>query len=294
MNLTIHEYELSYFPNEEIIISKKGIMKINSPKLLKLLERLKKTKRTVIKKQILDNMLKRLDLDPHETFNYLENIAVVTKIEGDIYFENIIIAHDWHDATEIESVMISEIKSPFEIHKISRLLVTLSNKNRCFINIVCTQYNYAELKSLYFSIAAASPRSAICISYFSESHFCISQPYIPVVGNPCHFCNIDRAIDYENRRSSYSNWWKLLSFFKDRNTSMPRKKLTLLQRNFALGAVAKKINLHTQRRGENFRHQDSALMSMSIDLNNGLIREESIPHWLMCDCLGNTNENHTT
>ena len=146
------------------------------------------------------------------------------------------------------------------------------------------EYNYTKIKDLYFKLAALSPQSAISVAYFTGTNFCISQPYIHEIGNPCHFCTIDRLSSYESTTESKNAWSKLLSFCRLKELAIPSKKLTLLQKNLALGLLIQQIKLYTED-DSNLKYQDSALQSASIDLTNGSISEDSAPHWFLCRCL---------
>jgi McbB family protein len=193
---------------------------------------------------------------------------------------------------EFETMIGQELTCEYEIVEDLDSLVELSKGNSYFVEIICMQYDYAKLKELYFNLADSAPCSAISVAYLSGNIFRIGQPYIASIGNPCHFCLIDRQLNYEKCNKTQNSWSALLNYCIERNIALPSQNLNLLQRSLAIGAIAQKIKLHAEH-GRETRHQDNALSSMTIDLNNGSITEELCPHWHSCNCLRSKNEKYT-
>ncbi|KAB0509495.1 McbB family protein [Pseudomonas moorei] len=293
MQLIFSEFDIVSLPNESLIISINGASKTESKKLLNVLQELKKQKLPSIPKALFDKIVSAQKLPLKETYRFL-NFAIGLKNQpSEIYFKKVLIAHDWGNREEFEAIIDQEIKFDYEIVSDFESLIDRAQGNAFLIKIICMQYNYSKLKNLYFCLADSSPSSAISIGYLNGGTFRISQPYIPNIGNPCHFCLVERQLNYERINESRNSWSALLNFCVDQNITTPSPNLSLLQRNLALGTVIKKIKLHTEH-NQDFRYQDNSLASMSIDLNSGLITEELTTHWHSCTCLRSKYEKYST
>jgi len=293
MQLIFSEFDIISLPNESLIVSTNGASKTDSKKLLIVLQELKKQQSPRIPKALFDKIVSTQKLPIKETYTLL-NLAIGLRNQpSEIYFKKVLIAHDWSNPEEFKALIDQEVKFDHEIVNDLESLVDRARDNAFLIKIVCMQYNYSKLKNLYFCLADSSPNSAISIAYLSGDVFRISQPYIPNIGNACHFCLIERQLHYEKINESKNTWSALLNFCVDRNITIPAQNLSLLQRNLALGTLMKKIKLHTEH-NQGFRYQDNSLASMTINLNSGLITEELNPHWHSCTCLRSKHEKYST
>ncbi|MDR6608919.1 McbB family protein [Pseudomonas synxantha] len=293
MQLIFSEFDIISLPNESLIISTNGASKTDSKKLLTVLQELKKQQPPRIPKALFDKIVSAQKLPIKETYTFL-NLAIGLRNQpSEIYFKKVLIAHDWSNREEFKALIDQEVKFDHEIVNDLESLVDRARDNAFLIKIVCMQYNYSKLKNLYFCLADSSPNSAISIAYLSGDVFRISQPYIPNIGNACHFCLVERQLNYEKINESRNTWSALLNFCVDQNITIPAQNLSLLQRNLALGTLIKKIKLHTEH-NQGFRYQDNSLASMAIDLNSGLITEELNPHWHSCTCLRSKYEKYPT
>lgn len=240
MQLIFSEFDIVSLPNESLIISINGASKTESKKLLVVLQELKKQKLPSIPKALFDKIVSAQKLPLKETYTFL-NFAIGLKNQpSEIYFKKVLIAHDWGNREEFEAIIDQEVKFDYEIVSDFESLIDRAEGNAFLIKIICMQYNYSKLKNLYFCLADSSPSSAISIGYLSGDIFRISQPYIPNIGNPCHFCLVERQLNYERINESRNTWSALLSFCVDQNITTPAPNLSLLQRNLALGTVIKK------------------------------------------------------
>ncbi|NUT78563.1 McbB family protein [Pseudomonas sp. C1C7] len=291
MNLIYSDYDIVDLPNESLILSSHCISKVTSEKLISIMHKLKKHQAPIEETHLTDTLLK-LELPKTETIQFLQQ-AIGLKIQPeDIYFKKLLITHDWEDKNEIESVFSQELNCKYKISENLDTLLEDIGKQPCFICIICTQYDYARLKKTYFSLADANPYSAISVAYFNGNTFIVDQPYMASIGNPCHFCQIDRQLNHQKFSNSRNSWPALLKFCMERNTTLPIQKPGLLQRSLAIGLLVKKIKLHTEGSQE-FRYQDDALSSITVDLDSGFITEESNPHWHSCNCLRSKNEKYS-
>ncbi|NWA03850.1 McbB family protein [Pseudomonas gingeri] len=283
MNISIQNYEILNFPNEDLIVSERGISKISSLSLLNALKTIKNRNQKNISKEEINEILIENDLDPEAAFSFLEKTLNIKKPISDYFFKKIAIIHDFQES-ELEKTLATELYLPVDFHHFPSPTSKIKNKNRKFFFILLNSYDYASLKKLYFEIASNAPQSAISVGSMIGNSFYISPPYIPEIGNPCHFCNVDRLESNDQSSQRENNWIKLLKFFKGRNSPIPPSQHTLLQRSMILGAIANHINFYTTP-GNEKRHQDSIFLTSHIDIHKGLITEENLSHWFMCDCL---------
>lgn len=282
MKLNIQSYEILNFPSGNLLVSKRGVSKINSLSLLAALSKLQSY--TSISKAELNDVLSEHGLNPEAAYKFLEKAISIKEAIGDLYFEKAIVAHDWGENSDLERLLKSEITTPLEVREDLDSLSDSVLNNRCYIVILCKNYDYDRVRKIYFKLADVAPGSAISIGYRTGGSYCISQPYLPRIGNPCHFCNVDRLIDYEGYKSSKSHWSKLLKFCKSKHIAVPTDPLSILQRSLVVGALIRKIQLLTSPDAER-RFQDNILQETHVDFKNAFVRDVSASHWYMCDCL---------
>ncbi|MFS2198867.1 McbB family protein [Pseudomonas sp. Pseusp3] len=292
MNLIYSEYDIINLPNESLIISSYGVSKTASTKLLSVLQELKKQNKTSITETLLNDTISKQKLQKKAAHLFLQNAIGLKPEPSEIYFKKALIAHDCIEIEEFKTTINQELTCEYIISENIESLTEQAKGNSYFIIIMCMQYDYIKLKKLYFSLADAAPCSAISLAYLNGNIFHIDQPYVPSIGNPCHFCMIDRQLNYEKCINSQNSWTTLLRFCIERNVTLPSQKLSALQRSMAIGAIVKKIKLHTEH-GSEFRYQDNVFTSTTVDLIKGSITEEPSPHWHSCNCLRSKNEKYT-
>lgn len=281
MNIIIPNYEILNFETESLLVSDIGISKIHSQPLSKALRKLKLSK--VMTKVELDEVLAESGLNQSDAFAFLERVIPLRSVE-EIYFEKTIVIHDWGGQVDIESLFRGELSTSLEFRSFSSESVEAVRNLRCFIVLLCYVYDYDRVKSLYFDLVRASPKSAISVCWQMGSVFCIGQPYIPEIGNPCHFCSVDRFIPNQLVKTSRNDWASILAFCKNKHVGVPTKALSLYQEMIVVGAVIKKIKFFTEY-NDGHKYQDDVLHSSHLRLMDGHISEEPNSHWYMCDCL---------
>lgn len=283
MRLSMSNYDILNLTHDALVVSDRGISKISSPPLLNALSRLKNY--STITRSELDEILTENGLNPETAYTFLES-AISIRPAYAPHFEKVFIIHDWKGAIDLEKLLREEIKTPLEFHKLpfTPSAETIEPNKKYYILIIPDYYNYHQLHNLHFSLASQLPESAISVCHHSCNSYHISQPYIPAIGNPCHFCNIGRMIHYENQHTSTQSWSKLLTFCGERRIPIPNKRLSLLQEALVLGALIKKIGIISHP-GDNLCYQDNILQTTLIDFNNNHIDEYTPPHWHLCDCL---------
>jgi McbB family protein len=285
MTIKICNYEILNFDDDRILISEKGIHKINNSKLWDALSEINSLTDKEIENNELSEIIARHGLPHDSTVDYLKKTLKIREALNLAPYEKVIIIHDLSNAKRLECHAHNEIIKDCEIFQTRNFEPETIRNTKNFFVLLAEKYNYQKLSELYFKIATLAPQSAICVAYSISDCYCVSQPYIPEIGNPCHFCGLDRLIDYETRLKSNSSWASLLHFCKGKGINIPVKKKTFLQDSMAFGLIFQRVNLYTSP-GSARRHQDSVLASATMNLTTGLISEEIISHWFLCKCLG--------
>lgn len=287
MNIRICNYEIMNFSHTDLLISEKGITTLTSPVLIQALEELKPFIDHDIPETKLRKILegKRVDIDEALTF-FKSRLNIIHEPKSGPY-EKVIIIHDYQDDDALPLRIIrGEVAHGMTVINIRDFSELITCGKRDLVVILCEDYDYLALKSLYFNISRSAPQSGIVVAHHMPSSYYFSQPYFAEIGNPCHFCHADRILSYEGRKKSKNNWAQLLTFSKRHEVSVPcgSKPLSLLHQSMIAGFLTSRINLFSTYTNTK-RHQDSALSSACINLVTGKIEEEIVPHWTLCQCL---------
>lgn len=282
MNLKIQNYNILNFNNQNIIISEKGVARVNSPTLLEVITKL--NNRPNITDDKLYDLFHEHNLDKGDAYLSLETMLGLRKENEDAYFKRTLIIHDWENHNQLESLIKSELPDTVVTYPIPNLDLSIEKGEKTFVVLLCKNYDYQKIKKYYFSFTSNHPDSAISVAYINGDHFIISQPYVPTLGSPCHFCTIDRLIENEAHQPSKNTWSGLLNFCRSKKTSVPAPRLSMYQQTLIIGALIQKIKLIAGN-GDSYRYQDNVLQETRISLSNGELSEFSIAHWCMCDCL---------
>jgi McbB family protein len=284
MQLTFIDYNLLRLQKNTLLISDCGATKITSKRLHAALIELKATGKKSIDTDELNQIFTNNKLPTKNTKHFLESAINLKAAPDNPYYEKTIILHDWPVKGELEAIASQELNAEHAFFYNDSALIEESKNGAKFIKIINMQYDYSRIKNLYFKLIRLAPASAISVSYLTGKIFHVGQPYINELGNPCHFCIIDRQLNYEQRNPSRNNWTALMRFCHDQNIASPSQHLNLLQRNLAAGAILRKISLHTEY-DVGRRFQDNAVSTTSVDLDTGTLTEEIVSHWHSCDCL---------
>jgi McbB family protein len=282
MKLSIQNYNLLNFNSDSVVISQKGVSRVKSPSLLEVIRRL--NNRSSITDNELLGLFSEYNLDQEEAYQSLEGIIDIQTEKDAFYFKTIIVAHDWDDTAQFESLLLDELPSSTSVCKISELAQRITVDSCSYIILACKNYEYNDLKKIYFQITSNHPESAVSICYSNGDSYVIGQPYFPKIGNPCHFCSIDRLINHETYKPSKNTWSSLLNFCRSKHIPIPTPHYSLYQKCLIIGAIVQKVKLITGSNGI-CRFQDNILQETTLSLSNGNVSESSISHWCMCDCL---------
>lgn len=281
MKLSIQNYNLLNFNDNYVIISEKGVSRVNSTPLVEVVRAL--NNRNTITDDELFALFDEYSLNPDEAYTSLQASLGLAPVSKNEFFSSVILAHDWVNSEQFELLISGELTCPKTICAIPELH-KLANHNRPYIVIIYSKYNYDELKQLYFQITLKFPGSAVSVCYPSDENYVIGQPYFPTIGNPCHFCSIDKVSDHEAYKSSTNTWSTLLLFCRNRHIPVPAPNASLYQKCLIVGAIVEKINTMTGAKGAQ-HFQDNILQETRLSLNNGYVSEASVSHWSMCECL---------
>ncbi|ANF87046.1 Microcin B17-processing protein McbB [Pseudomonas antarctica] len=281
MNIIIPNYEILNFETESLVISELGMSKVHSQPLLKALRKLKLSK--VMTRVEFDEVLTENGLSKNKAFEFLERIIPFKFVE-EVYFEETIVVHDWQGQVDVEALIKKDVSGSLEFKSFSSGMVERVRGKRCFIVLLCHSYEYESVKSLYFELAYASPESAISVCWQMGNFFCMGQPYIAEIGNPCHFCTVDRLNNNESMMPGKNSWASVLAFCRKKHVGVPAKSLSLYQEMIVVGAVIRMIKFFTQY-SDGCKYQDNILHGAYLQLTDGQIFEEPNSHWYMCDCL---------
>ncbi|MBK3430516.1 MULTISPECIES: McbB family protein [unclassified Pseudomonas] len=281
MNIAIPNYQILNFETESLVISDAGISKVHSRPILKALRQIQMSR--ALTKDELDEILADNGLNAASAFEFLEKIIPFTAAK-ELYFEKTIVVHSWEGTAAIEDLFRQELSGVVEFKDFSSDIVSSLAGFRCFIVLLCHSYDYEGLKKIHFDLAKISPASAISVCWPMGGFFCIGQPYISEVGNPCHFCTVDRLIHNESVKRVKNNWASALAFCKNEHVNVPFKKLSLYQELVVIGAIISNVKFFTES-GVLRKYHDDVLCSSYVQLSDGRIFQESSSHWYICDCL---------
>lgn len=283
MNIKICNYEILNFDNFNLVMSEKGLSTITSSPILEALTELEQYREVEIPATKLHEVLAARRINTPDVLTFLKKCLTIIERPKQKPYEKIVIIHDTDYEQQSLNLLKSELVGNATFCSLSRLEISDFKDKTNLIIFLTHDYNYAALKSMYFKIANTAPKSGILIAHYTPDHYCVSQPYFQEIGNPCHFCHIDRLLNYEEKQHSQNNWSQLLKFSSEHGCRIPNKKKSQLQKALAMGMLASRIKLYSGL-SPSRRHQDTVLASASINLINGRINEEVIPHWVLCKC----------
>lgn len=271
------------FDTATLVMSEKGLSRINSPAILEALKELQPYINHDIPAQKLKEILEPKPVNAVEATAFLYQCLNIVDSPISKPYEKVLIVYN--DKAQIPALDLIKNETHLKTTTIAadQFDIKITCDKQYFIVLLQSRYDYHSLKSLYFTIASANPKSAVVVGYYTPAYYCVTQPYFFEVGNPCHFCHIDRLLNYETKKNSSNNWTQLLKFSNQHGYEIPCGVQTQLQQSLAMNLLISRINLFTSNSNAK-RHQDSALSSTSINLMTGKIDEEIVPHWVLCQC----------
>lgn len=176
------------------------------------------------------------------------------------------------------------MKNTISFLPINSPISTKMISSKSLIFVILENFNPSALRPFYFELTRRNKKSLISVGHYTPGGYLLSQPYLPDSGNPCFFCSHDRITHYENLNPSQKNWTKIVNFCTSLNIHVPLPKPSLLEKNLALGMIARRIKYFTEHQ-KSKRFQDNIFSATHLNFENGETQETVTPHWHMCECM---------
>jgi len=285
MQIKIHNYEILNFDDYSLIGSEKGISCVKSKNLRSAFHDIQAVCDKTIEIETLQTILTKNQLCEQSALAQIEaHLAIDTDLPP-LYFEEVYILHGWQEfQNHITHIADQEISLPISHLPIDASSIEKIKNTKNLIILLPGSRNLTKLKTTYFAIAERLPESLIMAGHFSPTGFTVTQPYCKSLANPCLFCTLTRATHFESQTNGNCAWSAILNFCTSKNIDLPNPKPSTLQLAMIAGLITKKANGLTAHANLKF-FQDNILTNTTVNLLNGLISEDSPPHWHMCDCL---------
>lgn len=294
MHIKIQNYEMLNFENYSLIGSEKGICRIQSKKLIAAFDDLRAICETPVELETIESILTKHQLDKKHALGQLHEHLVIQTNLTPPYFEGVYILHGWDEHIErAREIFDQEARTPLTHLPLHQESIKKIKSANSLIVLLPSSQNTDSLKSIYFEIANTLPKSFIIAGYFSTNTFTVTQPYSTDLGNPCLFCSLSRAIHFETQANGSCAWNAILKFCTSNAVDFKSPRPYALQYTMAAGMISKKIRIFTACSRSTF-FQDNILTDSAINLDSGVISEETLPHWHMCDCLRAPHAKYTS
>jgi len=293
MRLNIQNYEILNFDDYSLIGSGKGISRIKSKNLIAAFKELQGLCDTPVEIEVVESILTKHRLEAEVTIRQLHEHLTITTNSPQLYFEEVHLLHGWNTYKE-ESIAIlnQEIPHPLNHAPLHEKSIEKITSDKSLIIILPGSQDTTGLKHIYFKIASTLPKSFIVTGHFSPNTFTVTQPYSIDLGNPCLFCSLSRAVHFETQADGSCAWSAILNFCTSNAADFQHPKLSTLQHSMVIGLISRKIQSLISSSQKRF-FQDNILTNSTINLHNGALSEEILPHWHMCDCLRINHVEHT-
>jgi len=277
-------YEILYFDNTPAVFSSKGVTKINSTSLLTVLEQYLPFKNTHVSLQEFTQTLKSQHLNTEQSLSFLSSIGITTKAAPEPYLQHAVIASDWLLPASLKTAFIEETATKLEFVPLEEVRHHQALKSTLYV-IICNQIKISDLKEIYFDLCTKNTNHAVSLGFSSPTHFHLTEPFLPEIGNPCAFCTLERMAHYQSFRPSNNPWTKLVSFCSQKGIATPTVPTDLLSKTLILGMVVRSIKPFLDSYCTRTT-QDVCLQATTLELNTGFIKRSASIHWPLCDCLG--------
>lgn len=281
--IKICNYEILNFEQDPLVYSSAGITKITDDGLFNALKEIVKKRGQAVTRASLKRIFKRERVSVDSAISFLKNIKVLGEEEAAPALKKAVIYCDWPIGADLVELIRNEGKNKIELRKIADVSLECSAEPVFFI-IATLKLDVSRLKDVYFGLCNKNPLSAISLGFSNGSHFHLTEPYVPSLGNPCAFCTINRVIYYEGMMPSQHQWSKLLAFCSNKEIPLPAidsdgfKKLLIMM---LLARSSKKMILPQVAKTT----QDETLQALTIDLESDQVTHVPSVHWPICNCL---------
>lgn len=262
------------------VISKKGISKINSPKLLVLL------KEAAQSRFFSDDKLANF-CHQHRILDW----EVLRFLEESIGFENDRIQNYFSSISFIPTCSEKNDNLDWGREACLKLKNTEQNfftSNSSSIANVLRVYLGDDLVSkenrdFYFS-GLENLQSGSMAGFVIDETFYLTPPFIPELGNPCLYCIITRAIQRLRKNSIEMPWLAIYDFLESHDLPPMQSNLTPHELDIIILFIKNQLNLILQESSCEF--QETVYRVVSINLRNMMIGYQKFPHWYLCECRG--------
>lgn len=281
--IKICNYEILNFEQDPLVYTSVGVTKITNEGIFNALKEIVKKKGQAVTRASLTRIFKQESVAVDSAISFLKDINVLGEEEAVPALKKAVIYCDWPIGAELVELIRGEGRNKIELRKLDDVSLERSAEPVFFI-IATLKLDVSKLQAVYFELCSLNPLSAISLGFSNGSHFHLTEPYIPSLGNPCAFCTINRVIYYEGMMPSQHQWSKLLAFCCDKGIPLPAidsdgfKKLLIMM---LLARSSKKMIFPRTAKTT----QDETLQALTIDLESGRVTDVPSVHWPICHCL---------
>lgn len=281
--IKVCNYEILNFEVDPLVYTSTGITRITSAGIFSVLKEILKEKNQEIPYARLKKIFRAENIVAEDAMSFLEKINILGEVSATPYLKKAVIYCDWVISSALIDVIERAGLNQIEVRKLEDVSLQQSDEPALLI-LATLKLDVQKMQSIYFDLRNKNPFSAISLGFSNGSHFHLTEPHIPRVGNPCAFCTINRVIHYEKMMPSQHQWSKLLEFCSSNDVALPKIesdefKDTLIM--MLLVKVSKKMIFSCDAKTT----QDETLQSITIDLENGRTTNVASAHWPICRCL---------
>lgn len=281
--LRIYNYEIMNFESDPLVFSSAGFTKITEPGIVSALMKIEQTQSKYIKRQDLERILKAENLDPLSAVDFLKSLLILEEGVKQPYFEHVIIYHDMEVPSPLIDFYAQKNISTVRVREIGHFELPDIHTPTLFV-FACLKIQPDAIRRAYKSVAKNNPGHGVTLGFIINRHFHLTEIHVPVLGNPCAFCTLDRIAYYESKRLSQHAWSKAWAFCSKNRIDLPKATIDDFQLALILGGIDSFTSKLTK--APRFKHtQDQTLLSRTIDLETGAMMEDTSIHWPFCECL---------
>lgn len=282
-SIRIYNYEILNFDTDPVVFSNAGFTKINDQNILRALQRIENAQSKILERDTLEKILEDEKLQITSAIDFLKSIHVIGETLDAPHFKNTHIYSDLEIPQDLKSYLEKKSNGKLKILDIPSVKVSkFPTPTLCIF--ACLRLTPKSIKKTYTELLNQNPECGASIGFISGNYFHLTEIHIPSLGNPCAFCTLDRISHYETARSSFHHWSKIWTFCRSRNIDLPKTPIDEFQTILILGSIISFTKKLTQP-PKNKVTQDRALLSRTLNLEDGTLTEESNVHWPFCECL---------
>lgn len=277
--MRLSPFQTLHHKDHRLVISRTGVSAIHEPALWELLQDWAKAHD--VEKTEIRAHLKSRKLDDEAALQFLEDIIGFQENKP-LYFKS---ARIFNCQGKLFDPVIAQGFPTYTKTQIYSNYTSAHISQACLDILLISDPLCDEARSIYNSHTALHPKNGVIVGYVMDHGFLLSAPYIPEIGNPCAYCEIDKIIHYSTIRKSHHKWGKLNAFLRNENIPPPERILTQLETRQIADIVSVRINIYTN--SEPSHYQDNVYLDTFTNLKNGITTEHHPTHWYLCECRSN-------